>query len=202
MFDYLNESLRSYLEKLAARVPCPGGGSVAALTASLSAALASMVANYTLGKKNYRQYEHLIAATLEKIKAIGQKLERFVEDDSRLYEKIQQATRQNSPALQEHLRLSAGLHLEISRECFSLLQEDLLLLEKGNRHLISDVGISAVLAEAAFRAACINAAINFKYIQDTAFVAAGQAELEDLKTKIFPLCSTIEQKVNQTLKGD
>ena len=40
------------LGKLASDAPTPGGGSVAALMGSMGAALVSMVANLTVGKKN------------------------------------------------------------------------------------------------------------------------------------------------------
>lgn len=47
---YCNKTLRGYLDDLAAKLPAPGGGSAAALTASEAAALISMVINFTIGK--------------------------------------------------------------------------------------------------------------------------------------------------------
>ena len=42
-----------FAAKLASKEPVPGGGGVAALAGSLGAALASMVANYSIGKKKF-----------------------------------------------------------------------------------------------------------------------------------------------------
>jgi formiminotetrahydrofolate cyclodeaminase len=64
---YKNSSLKRYLDDLAAKLPAPGGGSAAALTASLGASLISMVVNFTLGKPRYAQYEKELKETLERI---------------------------------------------------------------------------------------------------------------------------------------
>ena len=52
-----NLKITEYLEKAAAGTAVPGGGSVAALNACLAAGLIEMVANLTIGKKNYAAVE-------------------------------------------------------------------------------------------------------------------------------------------------
>ena len=47
--------LNEFIEKLASKDAVPGGGSVAALNASLGTSLIEMVANLTIGKKKYLQ---------------------------------------------------------------------------------------------------------------------------------------------------
>ena len=64
---YINKPLREYLDDLAARKPAPGGGSAAALAASIGAALLVMVLNYTAGNEKYRQVQEKAAAILAKI---------------------------------------------------------------------------------------------------------------------------------------
>ena len=46
-----DEKLGDYLDRLAGRVPAPGGGATAALHAAQGAALLGMVARYTTGPK-------------------------------------------------------------------------------------------------------------------------------------------------------
>lgn len=48
-------TVKDFLNKLAGSDPVPGGGSVAALNGALASALAAMVANLTLGKKNMKK---------------------------------------------------------------------------------------------------------------------------------------------------
>lgn len=45
------KTVREFIGELGSNSPAPGGGSVAALCASLSSALSSMVFNLTVGKK-------------------------------------------------------------------------------------------------------------------------------------------------------
>ncbi len=52
-----NRSLEDFSGELAASSAAPGGGSAAALSGALGAALVSMVCRLTLGKKEYEEYE-------------------------------------------------------------------------------------------------------------------------------------------------
>ncbi|MGB9643432.1 MAG: cyclodeaminase/cyclohydrolase family protein [Candidatus Ratteibacteria bacterium] len=47
-FKYREESLCSYIEKLAEKSPCPSGGSAAVLVVALANSLVCMSANYTV----------------------------------------------------------------------------------------------------------------------------------------------------------
>ena len=48
---YIEEPIQRYLDDLASVQPTPGGGSTAALSGAMGAALASMVCRITLGKE-------------------------------------------------------------------------------------------------------------------------------------------------------
>ncbi len=50
------KTVREFINELGSNSPAPGGGSVAALGASLASALGSMVFNLTVGKKVYNEY--------------------------------------------------------------------------------------------------------------------------------------------------
>ena len=47
----IKKSVEAFSDELSSSAPTPGGGSVAALMGSMGAALVSMVANLTIGKK-------------------------------------------------------------------------------------------------------------------------------------------------------
>ena len=59
-----------FAERLAAREPVPGGGGAAALVGALGAALASMVANYTVGKPRYAAVERDVRLALAQAERI------------------------------------------------------------------------------------------------------------------------------------
>ena len=59
---YCDSTLRKYLDDAAAGIPAPGGGSVSALAGALGASMAAMAANFTVGKKKYRDVEPEVQA--------------------------------------------------------------------------------------------------------------------------------------------
>ena len=64
-----DESIGKFLDDLASERPTPGGGGAAAVMGAIGAALVSMVANLTIGKKNYEAVE-------EDLKAVRAEAER------------------------------------------------------------------------------------------------------------------------------
>ena len=49
--------MKEFINALASKEPTPGGGGASAMIGSVAAALGSMVANLTTGKKKYEQYQ-------------------------------------------------------------------------------------------------------------------------------------------------
>ena len=54
-----DKPVTTFLDELASNAPAPGGGSVAALSGALGAALISMVCNLTVGKKKYADVQDI-----------------------------------------------------------------------------------------------------------------------------------------------
>ena len=82
---YRDSSLKLYLDDLAAKLPAPGGGSAAALTAALGQALVSMVINFTLGKVKYAQFEKDLTIELEKSEKLRREFLDLVDRDVEAY---------------------------------------------------------------------------------------------------------------------
>src|SRR5262245_9187991 len=68
------KTLNDYLAEAASGSPTPGGGSVSAVVAANAAAMVSMVANLTIGKKKYAtvqsQAEKIVAAATSAIERL------------------------------------------------------------------------------------------------------------------------------------
>ncbi|MFH0797120.1 MAG: cyclodeaminase/cyclohydrolase family protein [Candidatus Omnitrophota bacterium] len=173
--DYLQAPLEIYLSRLASGDPVPGGGSAAALVLSLSASLLSMVANFTIGKKRFAQFEPEAKEILERTESIRKESADLVEEDSRVYLKYRQAAAMDkadpnrTPALFQAVRDGNILLLKITGLTREVLQLAKPLLEKGNPYLVSDVACAAALVRSAYESAEMNILINF----------AGQPGLEE-----------------------
>jgi len=61
----VNKDIVDFVATTASNEPVPGGGSIAALSGALAAALAEMVANLTIGKKKYVEVEDEMKALAE-----------------------------------------------------------------------------------------------------------------------------------------
>jgi len=158
--SYLTQSLKSYLDQLSAQIPAPGGGSAAALTAALGAALISMAAQYALKKKRPQADERLLRSVLRRSEQIRGKLQTLIDKDAQAY--LQVVAARNAPlsTRKAALRKAGKVPLDVARLCYEAL--DLLppLVEKGSSYLLSDVAVAGEFLFAAFKAAMINVRVN------------------------------------------
>ena len=76
-------SCNEFLTELASAAPAPGGGGGAAMAGALAAALASMVANLTIGKEKFADREPEVKELLEQAEAEAKKNRRGVWGDSK-----------------------------------------------------------------------------------------------------------------------
>ena len=160
MKPFKNYTLAEYTRVLSLKVPAPGGGSAAALTAALGAALLSMVANYSLGKTSSRTNEQKIKASLKTSEQLRKRFLQLVDLDARAYLNVVK-TRRAAPVKRAAARRKAAeVPLEICKLCYKAVQLSPALVRYGNKHLISDVKVALELLLAAFNAARVNVEIN------------------------------------------
>ena len=170
----------TFLDQLASSAPAPGGGSAAALGAAIGAALVSMVANLTVGKKQYVDVEEDIQRILERSETLRRRCEELLEQDVAAYTMVSQAYKMprdtdeqkeaRSAAIQEALKGATSVPMALAEACVEILKLCPESAEKGNVRAVSDVGVGALMAEAALRAAALNVWINLGSIKDQDFV--------------------------------
>ncbi len=185
---YKDATLSKYLDDLAARLPAPGGGSAAGLTAALGASLISMVVNFTLGKPKYAKYEKELKATLEKSEKLRAEFLNLVDLDVVAYKS-------------KNIRNALGIPFMVARLCFEGINLCPALIKKGNINLISDVAVAAVFLESAFTSAFFNVEINLKILKDERFVGGVRKELMLKAKKIKKIRQDTEEKVGEIIRG-
>ena len=184
------QTVTDFLDALASNAPAPGGGSVAALSGALGAALLSMVCNLTLGKKKYAAVQDEIAALVDKTEALRHRLTGLLEADVQVYtgvsaaykmpRKTPEAKAARSAAIQEALKAAAQVPLQVAEACVEVLDLCTQTAEQGNLNAVSDAGVAALMAEAGLRSAALNVIINVNAIKDEAFSAKLQGDLDAL----------------------
>jgi len=181
---FVERTLRAFSEDLASDAPVPGGGSAAAYAGALGAALAAMVGRISSRKERSESADALIAEA-DNLRA---DFLRLVDDDSAAYARVREAVRMpkgtdeekraRAERLQAALLAASRVPLEIAKTARRLLD----VCERGSANAsaatVSDMGVGAVLGEAALRGAALNVMINLASIKDAAQVKALSEDLD------------------------
>ena len=180
----------NFLDELASNAPAPGGGSVAAVSGALGAALVSMVCNLTLGKKAYADVQDEIAELLSKSEALRQELTNLLEEDVKAYTgysvaaKMPRGTEEEKAerqvVMQAALKVATDVPLTIAEAAVKVMDLCMPAAEKGNKWAVSDAGVAVLMAEASLRSAALNVLINLGSLKDEEFVANRRAKLDSL----------------------
>jgi len=199
--------IREYLDRLAAKLPAPGGGSASALVGALGAALAAMVANFTVGQEKFAPVEDDVRRVLEAVEAQRAALLDLIQEDMDAYGEVSAAFKlpkddpARAEAVQRALKGAAAVPLAIVDGCLAVLRLLPELLEKSNPNLVSDVGVSAELALGAARAAWINAEVNLAGYTDEADARAVRGRVEAAVADVERTASEVRAAVTRKLRG-
>jgi glutamate formiminotransferase/formiminotetrahydrofolate cyclodeaminase len=185
--DYKTSSC-TLLDDLAAPTPAPGGGSAAAYAAAMGAALVSMVAGLTQGRKKYAEVEAEMQAIRHQSEKLRKELTHTVDDDAAAFEAVMGAyqlpketpeqQQARDAAIQMATINATHIPLHVAEHAVRVIDLAARCAESGNRNAISDAASGAALARAALTAAGYNVRINVAGLQDP---APGQPFLEQLR---------------------
>ncbi|MCY6370490.1 cyclodeaminase/cyclohydrolase family protein [Clostridium ganghwense] len=189
-----NFMIKDYIERLSSKEPIPGGGSAAALAGALSSALTAMVFNLTIGKKIYDEYTEderaLVNESLTKIEEYNNELLNFMDEDGEAFLSLMSAFKLPKNTEKEKMkrieRINIGyktalqVPLNLAERCMEVYEHVLIASKYGNKNVISDAGVAAILLQSAVESAILNVNINLSGIKD-----------ENYKNKIEDECGKI-----------
>ncbi len=202
-----DKSLHDFAEVLAAKESVPGGGGAAAYVGALGIALASMVANFTVGKKRYAAYEEDLQRLLDAAEALRERLIALVNEDAQAFYPLSQAYAmpkddpQRVPTIEQATLKAAEAPLAIMQACaeaVDLLEET---YEKGSRMLLSDVGCGAFLCAAALRSAALNVLVNTRSVPAAPRAQEIEALCDDLLNTWAPRADALAECVDLEIRG-
>jgi len=153
--DFSAMQIDNFNALLASRAAVPGGGGASALAASLGAALGSMVANLTYGKKKYVQYEEELSSILCELEELRLKCQSLMDEDAKAFEPLSRAYSMpkddpnRAEEMERCLRLAAEPPMEILRLACRGILIHRRLEEIGSVLAISDVGTGVIMFWAA-----------------------------------------------------
>ena len=205
------ESLTGFISSVASSNPVPGGGSVAALTGALAAALTQMVGGLTVGKKKYAAVESEMKELALKAVAAGNALTALVKRDAEAYSKVSEAYKlpkepahaaaHRAAVITSALLEAAEVPLETARRCVEVAELAAVVAEKGNTNAVTDAGVAALLAEASCRGAVYNVRVNVNALDDKSKGAELSRESAQLVKKAEELARKTTSVVEKALAG-
>ncbi len=180
------QSIGAFAEALGSNAPTPGGGAASALVGALAAALAEMVARFTVGRKSYQAVEAQAQDIVRRAERARVELLALVVEDERAFQLVSAAyqrpkatddeRRERDEAIQAALVAAMrppmdALHL--THEVVTLARDIALI---GNATVLSDAACAATIGEAAGRSAALNVLANVALLRDTSVAQRALAE--------------------------
>jgi len=200
-----NNSIQTFLDDLSSERPTPGGGGAAAVSGAIGAALVSMVANLTIGKKNYEAVWQDLEAVKAKAEALRAELIRAIDEDVVAFNAVMGAyglpratddeKAKRAAAIQAALKDATLAPLRAVKACFEVIRLSAAAAEKGNLNVISDAGVAVLSANAGLRSAALNVFINAKAIKDRDFAEKQIAEVNTLLAQAAETTDAVYQTV-------
>jgi glutamate formiminotransferase/formiminotetrahydrofolate cyclodeaminase len=208
-----NLSLIAFADETSTDSPAPGGGSVAAACGALSAALAGMAANLTVGKKKYADVQDQMKAQAVETQVLKDFFLQAIDDDAASFDRVmdafrlpkktveQKATR--SQAIQKATKGAVAVPLAVLQSTPQVLALAEAAVAQGNANALSDAGVSGLCARTAAEGAYYNVTINLAGITDKAYVAEtgkeAKAVLEDVRSRAEELGTRVRERLEKDI---
>ena len=187
-------SIKEFLAKTASNSPVPGGGSIAALSATIASSLSEMVAHLTIGKKGYEALEEEMQEIAKDAFQYRERLIRYIDKDSNAYNgvmgafKLPKGTEQErnnrEGAIQEALINATLVPLDVARDAFKIIELAGKVVKRGNKNAVTDAAVAVMMARTAALSALYNVKINLASIKNTDFVEEIREEIKHMESEI------------------
>ncbi|MEW6717428.1 MAG: glutamate formimidoyltransferase [Chloroflexota bacterium] len=191
----------AFMDEVAAGTPTPGGGSAAAHTAALAAALVAMVARLTVGKEKYASVEQQMRECINRAEQLRASLIEAVKQDAVAFEAVMEAYRYpqatteqkevRAKAIEQALKQAAEVPLQVGQQTVEVMELALATVSQGNVNAITDAGTAANLAEAVLESVELNVRVNVDSMKSEKDAEMFEFELRRLKSRAEKLMAQI-----------
>ncbi len=190
-----------FLNALANSAPTPGGGSAAAYAGAMAAALVSMVAQTTLGKKKYADVQTRMQHIVDDAEACRAELELCVSRDAAAFDGLLAAYRTSkeipNPALVEQAELHVTeVPLGTARIALRVLELAVEVAASANINAMSDACSAASLANSTVFVSALNVKVNAKNLADQK-TGAFLAQVHDIETQAQAFMTQLQKIIRE-----
>ena len=203
-------SLSTFALETASERPAPGGGSVSAYVASLSASLGTMVANLTAHKKGYEEKFDFFSKYALEGQGLMKNLLTLVDEDTNAFNGIINAFRLPKSSDEEKsirkkaIRKATEYAIEVPMKTMEQAEACLPLLEQmilhGNPNSISDAGVGALCIKAAVQGAGLNVLINASSLDKVESKEKYILKAKEIERRVILKCDELYQHILAGIK--
>lgn len=201
-----NKTIVEFLDATASCEPVPGGGSIAAQSGATAAALVEMVANLTIGRKNFEAVDEEMKEIAHKASQLRPELVKAIDQDAEAFKGVMEAykLRKNTDEektvrkeqIQVSMKLAATVPLTVARMSQEIICLSREVVKKGNKNAVTDGLVSALMARTAALSAIYNVKINLESITDIDYVANISKEINEIIENVTNIERDIMQSVS------
>ena len=190
-----NSSIKEFINSTSSNSPTPGGGSVAALLASLSASLGAMSANLTIGKKGYENVQDEIKDLVKLFESKANIYLEYMNQDIVAFNEVMGAYKLSkdtleekeyrSKVIQEKLYNAMQVPYSLAIDIYSILDDIKWCYYNSNKNIQSDALMAMIIARAAILSCVCNVGMNLKSLKDERIKEPILNKCLEMKNKAF-----------------
>lgn len=194
---YGQKTIKEFLDDLSSNSSIPGGGSAAALSGALNAAVISFIANLTIGKEKYKEVEAEAKEILMESEELKKEMLLMIDQDSKILSDILDSYKAgDQEKVHSVCQDAVEFSMDMTKKAVRLMRLSLEISEIGNRMLASDFEVAAYIGDAAVGSAVANVKINLKSLDNEEYKKNIQKEYSKLKEESSRLKEEIIELAN------
>ena len=209
MTKLVDLKVNEFIEVLGSDAPAPGGGSAAALSGSIGISLTKMVAELTIGKKKYAEFEELNKEILAESIQLQKELLDAIDKDTEAFNVVSavfdmpketdEDKAKRRQAMQEALKGATATPFEAMEIIVKAIRVTHKAVGKSNTNAASDLGVAATSLKTALQGSWLNVLINLAGVKDEAFVAEYKEAGEKLLAEGSKLADEVYNEIEASL---
>jgi formiminotetrahydrofolate cyclodeaminase len=169
-----------------------------------------MVANLTVGKKEYKEVEGDMLAMAPKAQAIKDRFVRAVDDDTTAFDGVIDAMRlpkttdeeiaHRDLMIEEATKEAIEVPFSVLRTCLEALEPIEVVARGGNVNSLSDAGVAAHALKAGANGAFLNVIINLPGMSNKTYIDETLAKAKDVLAEVEKRCDAVTASVQTRLE--
>ena len=181
---YGQKTIEEFLDDLSSSNSIPGGGSAAALSGALNAAVVSFIANLTIGKEKYKEVDAEAKEILAESEELKKEMLLMIDQDSKILSDILDSYKAgDQDKVKSVCQDAVEFSMDMTKKAVRLMRLSLEISEIGNRMLASDFEVAAYIGDAAVGSAIANVKINLKSLDNQEYKSNIEKEYLKLKAE-------------------